>query len=154
MLQVSYAQVKLSIRTRRISQVSSQPIVRAHRIASEDISLRTLGQEIDIEEQFAPFEGSRSGITRSKLPYRHTIVDGVLLALLRAYIVIVATAKRRVTLVIFLDSTDDLLKDLLFGRTHRGHHLCRIGVLCTQIVQHARIFLVAHIVKGVNTFVS
>ena len=84
-------QVKLCIRTRSIREIGSKLIIRAHRIACEDIGVTTLGELIDIEEEFPALYSCRAVLPPAiKVLLSHTVVGGILLALLRTGIVVIA----------------------------------------------------------------
>ena len=146
-------EVKLRIRSRRISKVGSKLIIGTYRIAREDVCIMSFGKDINIEDQFPTLDRRRAlPIALYKVSLRDAVIRRVLLPLLSAGIVIVATAQRRITLVILLDSPYDLLKYLLLCLMHRGHDLSGIGILCTEVFKHTRVFFIPHVVEGVNTF--
>ena len=53
-------EVKLRIRSRRISKVGSKLVIGTYRIAREDVCIMSFGKDINIEDQFPTLDRRRA----------------------------------------------------------------------------------------------
>ena len=111
-----------------------------------------LGHGVDIEEELASLDLI---IALSPLRFEalliNAVVAGILLTLLRPRIIVVAVAKGRVALVIFLDSAHDLLIDRFLKLLSRFQYPLCIGIFGLDIGKHTWIFLVLHVEVRIDT---